>query len=73
MEVADDRHADAQLRDALLDLRHGGGRLVAVDGDAHQFGAGAGERRDLPRGAFDVGRVGVGHRLHDDGRSRRRQ
>ena len=28
-------------------MRHRGGRFVAVDGDAHQFGAGAGERGDL--------------------------
>ena len=50
-------------------LRHGGGRLVAVDRDAHELGAGARQRRDLARGAFDVGGVGVGHRLHDDRRA----
>ncbi len=41
MEVADERHAHAQLREPLLDVRHGGRRLVAVDGDAHELGAGA--------------------------------
>ena len=30
--------------------------------------AGARQRLDLLRGAFDVRRVGVGHRLDDDGR-----
>ena len=68
MEVADDRHVHAHLRQPLLDVRHGGGGLVAVDRDAHDFGAGAGQRRHLARGALDVGRVGVGHRLHDDRR-----
>ncbi len=66
MEVADDRHGDVHLRQPLLDARHGGGRLVAVDRDAHQLGAGARQRRHLLRGAFDVGGVGIGHRLHDD-------
>ena len=47
---------------------HGLGRLVAVDGDANEFGAGAGEFGDLRHGRIDIGRVGVGHRLHDDGR-----
>ncbi len=28
-----------------------------------------GERRDLRDGAGDIGRVGIGHRLHDDGRA----
>ena len=50
-------------------MRHGRRRLVAVDGDAHQLRAGAGERRDLPRRRLDVRRVGVGHRLHDDRRA----
>ena len=50
-------------------MGYGGGGLVAVDGDAHEFRAGAMERRDLPDGRFDVRRVGIGHRLHDDGRA----
>ncbi len=69
MEVADERHADADLGEPLLDVRHGGRRLVAVDRDAHQLGAGARQRRHLARGAFDVGGVGIGHRLHDDRRT----
>ena len=69
VEVADQRHVDAHLQQPLLDVRHGGGRLVAVDRDAHDLGAGARQRRDLARGAFDVGGVGIGHRLHDDRRA----
>ena len=34
----------------LADMRDGGRRFVAIDGDAHEFGAGARERRDLARG-----------------------
>ena len=49
MEVADDRHVDADLEQPLLDLRHGGGGLVAVDRDAHDLGAGARQRRHLAR------------------------
>ena len=68
VEVADDRHVHAHLEQPLLDVRHGGRRLVAVDGDAHDLGARARERRHLPRGRLDVGGVGIGHRLHDDRR-----
>ena len=69
VEVADQRHLHAHLQQPLADARHGLGRLVAVDGDAHDLGAGAGEVGGLPRGPFHVGRVGVGHRLHDDRRA----
>ena len=46
VEVADQRHVDAAGEQLFLDERHGGRRLVAVDGDADQFRPGAGERRD---------------------------
>ncbi len=72
VEVADDRHVAADLEQPLLDLRHGGGGLVAVDGDADDLGAGGGQRRHLADGSVDVGGVGVGHRLHHD-RARRRR
>ena len=68
VEVADERHRHAHLRQAVADVRHGLGRLVAVDRDAHDLGAGAGQRRPLARGRLHVGGVGVGHRLHDDRR-----
>jgi hypothetical protein len=47
VEVADQRHVDAALGEPLADMRHGGGGLVAVDGDAHELGAGARQRRHL--------------------------
>ena len=68
MEVADDRHADAHLGEALFDAGDRGRRLVAVDGDAHDLGTCARQRRDLSRRLLDVGGIGVGHGLHDDGR-----
>ena len=60
--------SDADLRQPVADRRHRGGRRRFVHGDAHQLAAGARQRLDLLRGAFDVRRVGVGHRLDDDGR-----
>ncbi len=57
------------LSKPLLDPRHRRGRLVAVDGDAHELGARPRQRRDLPRRRLDVGGVGIGHRLHDDRRA----
>ncbi len=69
MEIADQGRGDAALAQAVADMRHGGGGFLAVDRDAHQFGAGARQRCDLGDGAFDIGGVGVGHRLHDDRRA----
>ena len=73
VEVADQRHVDAEPLEPLADLRDGGGALVAVDGDAHDLGAGAVQRGDLRDRLVDVGRVGVGHRLDDHGCARRRR
>ncbi len=66
VEVADERHGDAEPGEPLADMRDGGGGLVAIDRDAHDLGAGAGERRDLRDRRIDIGRVRVGHRLDDD-------
>jgi hypothetical protein len=44
VEVADDGHVDAEAVEAVDDVRHSGGGGVVVDGDAHQFGAGARQR-----------------------------
>jgi hypothetical protein len=69
VEVADDRHLNAHPEEPLLDVRHRRRRLVAVDGDAHELGAGASERRHLLRSSLDVGGVGIGHRLDDHRRA----
>ena len=50
----------------VADVRDGGRGLVAIDRDADDFRAGAGERRDLRHRRVDIGRVRVGHRLDDD-------
>ena len=68
MEVADDGYADAHLREAVPDRSHCRGGRCLVDRDAHQLGTRARQRLDLLRGAFDVRRIGVGHRLDHDGR-----
>ena len=67
VEVADDGHVHAQLRQPFTNRRDCGGCGSLVHRDAHQFRAGARQRLDLLRGALDVGRVRVGHGLHDDG------
>ena len=64
MEIADDGDAHAHIFELLDDGRNGGGGFFVVDGHAHQFGAGAGQRRDLLDGGRNVRSVGVGHRLH---------
>ena len=69
VEIADERDVDPLRAQAVADVRHGGGGLVAIDGDADEFRARARQRRDLPRRRLDVGRVGVGHGLHGDRRA----
>ncbi len=69
VEVADERDLDPHLGEPVADVRDGGRRLVAVDGDADQLRAGAGERGDLGCRRVHVRRVGIGHRLDDDRRA----
>ena len=64
VEVADDGHAQPSLSSRSTIRGDGGRGFVVVDGDAHQLGAGRGERRDLPDGGGDVGGIGVRHGLH---------
>ena len=73
VEVADDRHVDAEATDLADHLGDGRGRLVGVDRHAHELRAGVRQARDLDRGRVGIGGVGVGHRLDDDrvGGSRR--
>ena len=66
VEVADERHADAEVVELAADLGHGPGRRVVVDRDADELAARVRERGDLERGRVRVGRVGVRHRLDDD-------
>ena len=69
VEVADERRVDAGVAHALADLGHGRGRLRDVHRDAHHLGARFRERDALRGGARGIGRVGAGHRLHDDRRA----
>ena len=69
VEVADQRRLDPSRAQAIADVGHGRGGLLAIDGEAHQFRACPRQRRDLARGRLDVGGVGVGHRLDDDRRA----
>ena len=69
VEVPHDRHVDAHLSQAIFDVRDRGGSLIAVDRDADDLRAGAGQRSHLARGALDIGSVGIGHRLDDDRRA----
>src|SRR5215470_20323357 len=67
VKVADDGYPDAELIERVDYFGHGGGSVLRIHGDADEFRAGAGEGHRLVHGGRHVGRVGVGHRLHDDG------
>ncbi|MCY1289089.1 hypothetical protein D9M70_381660 [compost metagenome] len=69
VEVADERHVQTEALEPLADLRHGGGTLVAVDGDAHQFRAGLVKGGNLRHRSVDISCIGVGHRLDDHRRA----
>ena len=68
MEVADERHVDAHAIELLADRRHLARRFRRIDRDPHQFRTGLRQFLDLDGRADRVGGIGVGHRLHDDGR-----
>jgi hypothetical protein len=70
VEVADERHADAQVVELAADLGDSRGGRVVVDGDAHQLGSRMCQRGHLQSRAVDIGGVGVGHRLDHDGVAR---
>jgi len=63
VDVGDDR--DRRTRH---DLRQTLGRLFFIARAADDVATGSGERIDLLQGAFDVGGLGDGHRLHADRR-----
>ena len=65
MEVAHDGNVKTPLRKAFDYMRHGGSGVLVVDGDANDLRPGQGQGRNLLDGARNVGRVGVGHGLHD--------
>src|SRR5215469_95637 len=67
VEVADDGHVATGVEQPLLDERHRFGGFRNVDGPADDFRAGFGEFDALPEGSIDVGRVGIGHGLDDNG------
>ena len=54
--------------EAFADMRHGSGRFAGVDRDAHHLRASARQRMHLHNRALDIGGIGIGHRLHQDGR-----
>ncbi len=68
MEVADERGVAAGIEQAALDLGHRGGGFGEVHRDAQHLGSRARQFEALRRGGRHVGRVGVAHRLDDDGR-----
>jgi hypothetical protein len=67
VEVAYDGRGPALGADAFDDVGDSLGGGIIIDGDADHLGAGAREGGDLLDGGLDVGGVGVGHRLDDDG------
>ena len=69
VEVADQRHVAPGCLQPLADVRHRGGGLGRVHGDAHDLGARVGQRLDLFRRGAGVLGVRVGHGLDDDRRA----
>ena len=70
MKVADDGSGDPAIGDPRYQFGEGLGGVVVVDGDPHELGASACQGNHLIGGRSSVGRVGVRHRLDDDGMRR---
>ncbi len=69
MEITHQRHGHAHLVQPIADMGHGLGRFIAVHGDADKLGAGPCKVCRLAGGAFNIGRIRIGHGLHDNGRA----
>ena len=67
VEVADDGHGSLSVLHSFHNFRDSLCRFRSIDRDAHQFGSGGRQRDDLACRGFDIFRIRVGHRLHDDG------
>src|SRR5450631_2627072 len=67
VKIAHQRRVDCLGIQALADVRYSRSGLVVVDRDPHQFGTCTHQRFDLRYRTFDVGSIGIGHGLHDDG------
>jgi len=50
VEVSDDGDVDVLIGQLFDDVRDGGGSVFVIDGDADEFGSGAGEGGDLADG-----------------------
>jgi hypothetical protein len=66
VEIADQRHVDAEPVQPFADARHRRGAFGPVDRDANQFRAGPMKGRDLGDGGIDIGGIRIGHRLDDN-------
>ena len=64
VEVAHDRHLDAEHPHRLDDFRHRDRRFIVIHRDAHQLAAGFGQSHHLIHGGLHVRRIGVRHGLH---------
>ena len=69
MEVANERHIHVQRQQAVADMRHGLRGGLVVDRDTHDLRSRACELGDLHRRGEHISSIGIGHRLHDDGRA----
>ncbi|MBF8270716.1 MAG: hypothetical protein HW386_2425 [Gammaproteobacteria bacterium] len=67
MEVTDNGDTAAGLIQFVLDSGHLAGGGFRVDRHPNQFRAGGGQLQDLPGCRLRIRRIGIGHRLHNDG------
>ncbi len=68
MEIADERDIATERIEFLADGGNGCGGRVVIHRYAHDFRTGLSQRMHLRYRGGDIRRVGVGHRLHHDGR-----
>ena len=67
MKVADDRDVKPAAVESLNDVWDGLGRRIVIHGYTDKLGTGRGKSGNLLDGAGDIGGVGIGHRLHNNG------
>ena len=69
MKITHQRCVHTHRGELVAYMRHGRGGLGGVNGHTHNLGTCACQRCGLGHCASDIGRIGVGHRLHHDRRA----
>ena len=66
VKITYQRHVAAQISESFADLGNGSRSFLVVHGNSDDLTAGIGEQFHLSHGCWNIGGIGVGHRLNNN-------